>query len=280
MNRFFTRHATILYFILAFVISWGAIFILARAGNLPIDPEKSQDLLPILYVSMLFGPAIGGLLMTGMVEGKAGYRNLWARLLHWKVKIGWYFLALLGTPLLAAAILLFLSIWHPDIQVGIIQSGRPVNVILTGMVTGLLVGLFEEIGWTGFAVPRLLTRYNSINCGLLVGVLWGLWHFILFWEKESFIGAIPLIILLARLFAWLPPFRILMVWIYEHTQSLLLPILTHASLVFTTTVLVPMTLSDSPLISWLFGWGLALWIIVIALNYARTHVSIKQPATE
>ncbi len=90
-----------------------------------------------------------------------------------------------------------------------------------GIVTGLMVGFFEELGWTGFAIPRMRLRYGVLATGLIVGLVWGLWHFILFWEEDSFSGILPLVLLLARLFSWLPAYRVLMVWVYDHTESLL-----------------------------------------------------------
>ncbi|MDV7401088.1 hypothetical protein RZS08_57250, partial [Arthrospira platensis SPKY1] len=86
---------------MAFVISWGFVLALTGPANIPIDPEESADLLPFLYVSMLFGPAIGGILMTSLAGGKAAWKELFARLGKWRVNIRWYAAALLLTPVLA-----------------------------------------------------------------------------------------------------------------------------------------------------------------------------------
>ena len=276
-NYFFKHHSVTLYFFLAFSISWGLILILAGPGNIPINPEGSEDLLPLLYVSMLFGPGIAGPLMIGLLEGKEGFRRLMARLFRWRVNAGWYIFALFATPLLAYLILFMLSFLSPEFQIGLPGTEQLPGMYINGFVVGLFVGIFEELGWTGFVVPRLSLRYNIFTTGLLVGVLWGLWHFILFWEMDSFIGVFPILVLLGRLFAWLPPFRILMVWIYNRTESLLLVILTHASLVFTTTVIVPMTLTGSALLTWIITWGITLWILVIIIALVKRNFMLNQP---
>ena len=62
-------------------------------------------------------------------------------------------------------------------------SDKPI-LFLMGIAVGLVAGIFEELGWTGFAVPTLLRlRYGVLGTGLIVGVLWGAWHLpINFWE--------------------------------------------------------------------------------------------------
>lgn len=274
---FIKRNPALSCFSLAFVISWGLVVMLAGPGNMPIDAEQSQKLLPLLYVMMLVGPAAAGLLLTGLVYGKAGFQRLRTHLLTWRVEIRWYGFALLTAPVIATVILLILSRFSPAFDLAIFSSGEKTGIILTGIFTGLMVGLFEEIGWSGFIIPQLRKRYSILITGLMVGLLWGAWHFILFWEKDSFSGTLPLFIILGRLFAWLPPFRVLMVWILDRTGSLLLVILTHASLVFTTTVLVPMTLTGKNLLSWLVIWGAALWIIVLAIALFKGGIFSQKP---
>ena len=65
-KSFIKQNSIIIYFLFAFLLSWGLVGILAGPGNIPINPEKSQELLPLLYVSMLVGPGLAGLLMIGL----------------------------------------------------------------------------------------------------------------------------------------------------------------------------------------------------------------------
>jgi membrane protease YdiL (CAAX protease family) len=175
-------------------------------------------------------------------------------------------------------VLFILSRFSTEYNLGIFNSGDKVGTIITGIFTGLMVGLFEEIGWSGFIIPNLRKRYSILITGLMVGLFWGAWHFILFWERDSFSRALPLFIILARLFAWLPPFRVFMVWILDRTGSLLIVILTHASLVFTTTVLVPMTITGKSLLTWLLLWGAVLWIIVLAIAMFKGRLFSEKPS--
>src|SRR5204863_347416 len=94
-------------------------------------------------------------------------------------------------------------------------------VLAFGLLGG---GLLEELGWTGFAVPRCRQTHSILGAGLSVGLLWGAYHFsVIFWATNpSTYGPLGIAILFAQLFAWLPAYRVLMVWVYEHTQSLLL----------------------------------------------------------
>jgi membrane protease YdiL (CAAX protease family) len=159
-------------------------------------------------------------------------------------------------------VLLALSLFSAEFLPAIFTADDWPSLLLSGIAAGLAVGLFEELGWTGFAVPRMRLRYGILTTGIVVGLLWGAWHFLPFWESDSFSGALPLALLLARLSSWLPPYRVLMVWVYDHTERLLVVILKHASLVFSTLALPSMELSGVPLLTWLLVWATVLWGIV------------------
>lgn len=86
--------------------------------------------------------------------------------------------------------------------------------------------------------------YSILGTGLIVGLLWGAWHFLAFFVGVSnsagnpSAGAIPLVLFLpAILFTFLPLYRVLMVWVYDRTESLLVAILMHASLIASQTSL-------------------------------------------
>lgn len=266
LKSFTKKNAVAIYFLLTFALSWGCMSLMISPYSFPLTPEQSDAVGPVLYVGMLVGPSVSGLLLIGLVDGRAGYRELLSRLTKWRVGIRWYVAAIFGTPLLATIVLLALSLISPEFTPALFTSQDKAGLIMMGIGVGLMVGVFEEIGWTGYAVPQLRHRYGIHTTGLIVGLLWGAWHFPPFWGASSFSGVLPLAILLGQLFAWLPPFRALMVYLHDQTNSLLVTILMHASLVFTTLTLPSMELSGVNLLIWLVTWGAALWGLVAALT--------------
>ena len=190
---------------------------------------------------MLAGPSVAGLLLTGLVDGRAGFRELLSRLLRWRVGARWYAVALLTAPLLMTAIPFALSLISPVFLPGIVTTDDKASLLLVGIVAGLLVGFFEELGWTGFAVPRLRLRYGVLATGLIVGLLWGAWHFLVTsGSSGSSSGALSLALSCpCSSSPVLPAYRVLMVWVYDRTESLLVAMLMHASLTASTLILQP-----------------------------------------
>lgn len=267
-KTFIKKYSVLTYFILTFVITWGCMVLMLGPGNFPLSAELFEEMGALVYVGMLIGPGVASILLIALTDGKDGFRDLFSRFGIKEVKAGWIIAALLGTPLLATIVLLVLSQFSPEFMPALFVSDEKMSLVLTAIMTGLMVGLFEELGWTGFAIPRMLTKRGFLSSGIIVGILWGAWHFLPFWENDSFLGALPLTLLAVRLFSWLPPFRVLMVWIYDRTESLLVVILMHASLVFTTLTLPSMELSGMALLTWLLVWAAALWAVVAALSVA------------
>jgi membrane protease YdiL (CAAX protease family) len=234
LKDFIKRHPLLTYYALTFAISWSGVVLVLGPGGLPMTAEEFDTKGVLAGVALGAGPAIAGLLMTGLVCGKAGYRTLLARLIRWRVSARWYAVALLTAPLATMAVGLALSLRYPEARPDILTKNDPIILLLTSLGAGLFVGIGEELGWTGFALPRWRLRSDVLTIGLSMGLLWGLWHFPLFWEGDSFAGVFPLALLLVRLFSWLPAYRVLMVWVYDRTESLLVVILMHAGLVLST----------------------------------------------
>ena len=108
----------------------------------------------------------------------------------------------------------------PEFRPDFLTSDNKLSIVVTGIVLGLMVGFFEELGWTGFAQPRLRQRHGVVTTGLVMGLLWGAWHFPMFAGTTDPTGTLPAALVVAvLLFAWLPPYRVLMVWVYERTES-------------------------------------------------------------
>jgi membrane protease YdiL (CAAX protease family) len=256
------------YFALVFALSWGAMLLLT-GGLGPIGTTDPRFLFVALTAPL--APAIVGLLLTGLVAGQAGYQDLLARLVRWRVSVRWYAVALLTAPLLTAtaAILFALALRSTEFLPAILTTPDPLRLLLTGVLGGLVAGFCEELGWTGFAIPRLRLRYGVVVTGLLVGVVWGAWHFPLFRAGDSFSGALPLALLLVQLFAWLPAYRVLMVWVYDRTGSLLVAVLMHATLVANQLILRPGDLSEPQSLVSVLVWSGLLWLIVAVVALAN-----------
>lgn len=269
---FIRKHPLLTYFALTFALSWGGVLlIIGGPGALPASLEQLEILGPILYIGMLVGPTAASILLTGLVYGRPGFRELRSRLLRRRVGARWYAIALLIAPLSIVAVLYIFSLSAP-----IVTTDGKASLLLSAIVAGFMVGIFEELGWTGFVIPRLRLQYGIPTTGLIVGLLWGAWHFLLFWESDSFSGALGMALLLVRLFSWLPAYRVLMVWVYDRTQSLLVAMLMHASLVASMSLLQP-SLTGMPALTFILVWAAALWLVVAAVTVANRRQLSRQP---
>ena len=262
------RHSLLIYFASVFVISWGGGFLILGPGGLPLNPEEFENLAVSLYVVMLAGPCLAGLLLTGLVDGGPGLHALLARLLRWRISPRWYALALLPALGAAAAVLL-LSLASPDFRPAILDSDAKAAILMSALGPALLVGSLEEIGWTGFATPHLRARHSILTTGLAVGVVWGAWHLPLFWEADSFSAALPLGLLVMKLFSWLPPFRVLLVWVHDRTRSLPLVMLMHAAVSFVSIALSPERLTGLYLLTSLLVSAATMWLLLAVVGAAN-----------
>ena len=282
IRAFIKRHPLLSYFTLAFAISWGGILMaVGGPGGFPGTPEQVQTLLLFVMLAWFAGPSVAGILLTGLVYGRAGLRELLSRLLRWRVGARWYALALLTAPLLFTAVPLALSLTSPEFLPGILTtSDKAVPCADGSCVRAMGGGFFEELGWTGFAVPRMRLHYGILGTGLIVGVLWGAYHFsVMLWMSSAYSGALPLAILLpVQMFAWLPAYRVLMVWVYDRTGgSLLVAMLMHASLSASMLILQPLAISGVPLLTYILVFGAALWAVVGAVAVAQGGHLSRRP---
>ena len=282
MKSFIKRHPVLSYYLLVFAISWGGILILIGGpGNIPGSKEQAGKLFVPALIIMFAGPFISGILINFLIEGKEGLRKLRSHLLLWRVKRHWYAIAVFTGPLLVAAILFGLSIFNQEFLPGIVTAKDKISSMIFGLSWGLIGGgLLEETGWTGFAVPQLRKRYGIFSTGLIVGILWGIWHFMIaFWASNYLVGVDSWTMFVAGFLAFyllaLPAYRVLLVFVYDRTESLPVVMLMHAFLSASTLVFQPSATGEIAFI-WNLVLGIILWIIVatvIAIN--RRHSSQK-----
>lgn len=264
------RHSVLVYYFLVFFLSWGSLLLVMGVGGIWGTTTISEDIMPLLYVGMLLGPTVAGLVMMGLTRGRSGFRELFSRLRHFRVSIKWYLIAVLTAPTIVAGVLLLLSRFSPQYIPIIFSSNDKLSIVISGLMAGALVGIFEELGWTGFVIPRLRERYSVLNTGLIVGVVWGLWHMPLFLASARASQEIaPLITLAVMLFTFLPAYRVLMVWVYDRTKSLFVAMVMHFGQ--TATVLIFATpAGDVPIAVSNTVYSAFLWVI-IAIVFIINH---------
>jgi membrane protease YdiL (CAAX protease family) len=275
------RHPVVTYFILAFIISWGSMLIVVGPGGFPCTPEEIESLMPAVILAVLAGPSISGIVMTGLISGRAGFRQLLLRLLRWRAGIAWYAAALLIAPILMTAIPLALSLKLPEFLPGIITKSDKSSLLIMGIIAGLMAGIFEELGWTGFAIPRLRLKFSVLSTGLIVGFLWGAWHYIInYWSSGTPTGTLAIDLFMHSIIfsiGILSAFRVLMVWVYDSTESLLLVILMHMSLTSSNVIFVPQVITGATGPIWSLSIAAAMWIVVAVVAAASGGRLLRQP---
>lgn len=235
--------------------------------GMPTTSKQFEEIGPIALIPFLLGPTVVSLFLTGCIHGKSGFHELKSKFLRWKINIGWHVFAVLMLPVLLSIILLILSQFSSDFIPKIITENNKISLITMGVVTGLIGGgLLEEIGWTGFATPKIRSHCSTLKTGLILGFLWGVWHFLpVFWGSGDINGKLDWALFLPGLFshyAVLIPYRILLVWLYDQTNSLIPVILMHASLTTFSLFILNISKGGYPLFIYYVFLAMTLWIIV------------------
>ena len=275
-KAFIRKHAVAAYFVLTFGISWGGFLFVVGPGGFANTSWQTDGRFPFAVLAMLAGPSVTGFLLTGIFDGKSGIREILRRLLIWRVGAGWYGVAVLPAPLLAAAVLFALSLSSP-----IFTASGKATVLLSGIAAGLTT-ILEELGWTGFAVPRLRRNHDVVTTGLIVGVMWGAWHFLQgLFISGTYSGALPLALFVPMNFfaavAQLTAYRVLLVWVYDRTGSLLVVTLMHASLTASTIFIFTPLATGMSFLTYVWVLAVALWVVVGAVAAAHGEQLSRQP---
>lgn len=268
MEKFIKQHPVLFYYAIVFGISWGGtIALIGGPGSIPGTKEQVGKLFVSALLIMFAGPFMSGILMNFLVNGKEGLRDLLSRLSRWQVDPRWYGIAIFAGPIFVAGVLLMLSLFNSEFLPGIVTAQDKVSLMLFGIAWGLIGGgVFEETGWTGFAVPELRHRYGILSTGLIVGSLWGIWHLLIALWATNFGNTDSWAIFMAGFLAFylvaLPAYRVLMVWVYDRTKSLPVIMLMHAFLSASCLIFQP-SASQKTTFIWNLVLGAVFWVIVI-----------------
>lgn len=234
---------------LTFAVSWGAWIPVATGA---VEAE-------LLRVIGGFGPTIAALVLTGATGGVAGLAAVWRALTRWRAKARWYVFCLVGPPI---GVLLALGGYRlvggtlPPLELP-----TPFVVVVGFLYVLLTSVLGEEIGWRGYALPRLQRQHSALGASLVLGVVWFAWHLPLFATPSSIQAYLPLPAYAVQILA----FSVVYTWLYNSTAgSLVFPHVLHtaANFSFFLIPILPMAPADptGPL------WAAVLLLVVVAVT--------------
>ena len=242
------RHDLVLYFVLAYLLSWAL-------WPLVILNPTSSPLVP-------FGPLIAAVIVALLAGGR---HELWAllrQLGRWRVHPLWCVIALLGPFVLAGlTAALAVAAGAPVRGTGDYTNWRAITFFFLSTV--IIVGLFEEVGWRGFALPRLQLRLDAIWAALVLGVLWALWHLPELISDPT--GQRPPV----QFLLWALALSVIFSWLYNSTNgSLPIVIICHAAIDTAGRFMLPEFVGDGYQLVWWFMVALYVLVAVIVILVA------------
>jgi membrane protease YdiL (CAAX protease family) len=224
------------------------------------------------FVLATFGPFVAGIIMVYLTEGRAGLSRLWKSIRQWRVGWKWLLFIFAGIP---ALVMLGIIIQPgafagfqgltPHIVIFLLVS-YPLNYVAIWFAGG---GLDEEVGWRGFAWPRMQPRYGPLWGALLLGVVHCFWHFEEFLTPAQgggpgtgwtpFVTNLPIFLLLVL------SFTIIITWVFNHTRGSLFAVISaHASVDTPQAALIPL-LSAVGATSMILGFTVGLGVVAVLI---------------
>jgi uncharacterized protein len=245
------------FFLLTFILSW--VLWTAAAAVVGWDFSQSSGLALVsgfLYLLGVFAPALVALALTAHAQGRAGTLTLLRRTVQFPGSARWYLFAVgyFAIIKLAVAIIyrLAMGTW-PAFD----QTPWFITIVATAISTPVQAG--EEIGWRGYALPRLSSYVGLPVASLILGVVWATWHlpFFLIAGVDKSGQSFPVYLLGTTALS------VVMAWLYWRTNgSLMLTMLMHAAINNTNIVPTRVAVSTNP---WQLRTSLTAWITTTLL---------------
>jgi uncharacterized protein len=261
------RHQVVAFYILAFAISWLGWIPQALHGRGPISFDS-----PLLNILGGLGPTLAAVTVILLIKEKGGLHQLFGSLFKLRFSFVWY-IFVFGFWFFVAAIALGVRATFGQKLPSFSQFGW--IGLFPIFVTMLLSNVWEEIGWRGFALPRLQRNYSDLKIVFIMGLLWSLWHLPLMLNPTSAMSRLPwygeIIFSLSQ--------TVIFTWLYQRTySSLFFVIVFHA---MSNTVSFALLQLGSFEFSYLLVVSIsAVCAIVILLAYGPQRFVRASPTSE
>jgi membrane protease YdiL (CAAX protease family) len=199
------RSTLVAYFVLVFGIEWLLVLLLS-----PLVPP----MIALLIGSWL--PNAVGVFVTWLAGGRQGLRELFRRVVLWRIGLKWY-----GIALSVPIILAFVAIGLYRVLGNTAPDPAPASQLWPIFLSAVFTGAMgEELGWRGTARPRLQARWNALTSSLILGVLWGLYNLPSFFLSGLPLEDMPLLPFMVTALG----LTTLVTWTFNRTGGSLIPV--------------------------------------------------------
>jgi membrane protease YdiL (CAAX protease family) len=260
-----TSNSLTLFFVLTFTMTWLCwAAVLSLYGGTMAPATGATVLGTALFHLGVFAPSLVAVTLTLRSEGRAGVSRLLGQITHTPPDVRWYVFAVAFYPVIKLTAAVIVRLWTGAWP----QFGdTPFYVIPFAILISTPVQAGEEVGWRGFALPRLAQTLGPALASVVVGVAWAMWHLPLFYVRGADTSGQSFTLYLIGVTA----LAVTMAWLYFRTQcSLLLPMLMHATVNNTSTIVSggapavdnPLVLTGLP-VTW--ATHFLLWLVAAFL---------------
>ena len=255
------KNSLSLYFVIAFALPIVTTIIVVLVAGAPsglVVTEMSVAAL-VVVMGMVHAPTIAAIAVVFRSQRLAGVKNLFRQLKYWKFAPQWYLKAILVFPVTILVVLSVLSLFSSNFS--------PVLSLSVMAFAAVFGTLWEEIGWTGLATPLMLKRMSPLKVGLSLGFLHAMWHLAAsIYGAGAFHGDLFIVNFVATSVGIIG-LRIVTIWIYVRTSSLVLGWLTHLGFTGGQLSLVSFALTSGETIVWNAAFsavvtGIAVFVVV------------------
>lgn len=269
VERTHTR-ALVWFFIITFAITWPCF---SAVAALSAGTPALAGLRILLLFLGIFAPSLVALSLTARAEGSAGVMELLRRLVQWRVRARWYVFAVAYM----AAIKLGVALLHRILAGVWPRFGNDAwYIIILATIFSVAVGgqAGEEIGWRGYALPRLASHFGYAGASVILGVIWALWHLPLFFVPGASTYGQSFLVYTLQVTA----LSVAIAWLYEHTSGSLLTMLMHSA-VNQSKDIVPSAVpgATNPFVA---NSSFVAWLTVTLLWACAGYFLIRMPKEE
>jgi membrane protease YdiL (CAAX protease family) len=264
ITAFFKKHELLGFIVLAYLFSWTIGISLACAAQ-----GIGKPILPFSWHYLIaYGPALSALIMTWLTKGGEGLKELFSRVIKWKVKPIWWLAAF--SPLWIYGLVVFVQKvvtgkWQNLSLLGQIHFMPQLNLGFAIILWLFTFGLGEEIGWRGYVLPRLQKKHSALSASLILTALWALWHW------PMFFYVFDSAILIGWLFS-LAAGTIVFTWLYNSSHgSVLMLILFHGFFDFITS-----SKAGDGLAAIILSVVVMVWAVVVIFIYKPSRLSSEE----